>query len=71
MMKAFLKEKRGGPVGGKGRRGATGGAEFELTDSVDEGENLEGREKLPIGITVNLVRDLIPLILLVWLKHSA
>lgn len=44
-MKALLKQ----------RRKVVTGAEFDLEDSWDEGEHLQNRDALPIGMTLNLV----------------
>ena len=60
-MKALLKGKKRAPQRGQG------GADFELLDfEADAGAPLEGREDLPISITLNLVRPCLRSLL--WLS---
>ena len=59
-MKALLKGKKRAPQRGQG------GADFELLDfEADAGAPLQGREDLPISITLNLVRACRPSLALV------
>ena len=67
-LKNTLVSETGGKM--KGKAGGSAAAEFELEDSWDEGAPIEGRDRLPVCVTLNVVRVCINFSTSVWLNRS-